>query len=572
MKIVRVRIQHFRGFEAAEFRFDGSVVIAGEPRAGRTDIVEALKRALDPRSTTGRVNPLDIFRPVPGDDPPLTEVEVTLMELGAGLEALLSELLEAIDPATGEPASPTRASAAELGIRICYRARYDFASDTGEHWVDSPAMSDPSSGVIRRIRRADREALPILFVDAAPALQVRAEGALRRLLVERDEPGLEAALDRLNTGVTSATENFSAEPLVSEVVNEVLASGPDLLLGLTDAADVGFAPDDGSLASLLRALQPTATLDGAGPLPLRSHGSTTQGILTIAESIAAARRADAALVVVADDFGDGLDASSAEHTALTLRQSANQVILTTRRPDVIRAFEVDQLTRLTISHGKRQRHRLAPTADKGERLTRQLLMDGLVSAVTSRTVLLVEGPQDVDGYGTLATRLARRDGPRYSFAAHGMRLVSPPGPEGGITRLPAMAKLAKELGFHVRAIADHDTPGPLDPNVVALIAEAEAVVLLPVRHAVEAALVRGVPSAQVRETVDLLQASGELAPVPACPDDELADYLLDKKVIKKGRLHKAWARAVPYRPPIAVAAIELACSSSTGQLDVPDLP
>ena len=571
MQIARVRIQRFRGYEAADFRFDGSVVIAGEPRAGRTDLLEALRRVLDPRSTAARVDPLDIFRPVPDlDEIPLTEVEVSLLHLGAGLEALLSEYLEPLDPDTGTPATPDRAADAQLGMRLCYRARYDFASDTGEHWVDAPGLSDPGSGLIRRVRRADREALPVRFIDATPALQLRAEGSFRRILAEHDEPSLEAALDALTSDIASATDAFSRSTLVSTVVREVLTAGPDLLLGLTNPDDVEFVPDDGSLAGLLRALQPAATLDGAGPLPLRSHGSTAQGILAVAESIASARRADGALVVLSDDFGDGLDAPSAEHAALTLRQAADQVILTTRRPDVIRAFESDQLIRLTCSHGSREQHRLTPVTTKAERLARMLIVDRLVSAVSSRTVVLVEGPHDVDAYGTLAKRLAHKDGPAYSFAAHGMRLISPPGNDGGITRLAAMAQVAKELGFHVRAIADHDNPGPLDPTLVSLMAEAQAVVLLPVRCAVEAALIHGVPPEKVREAVELLQAGGDLGPIPDCPDDQLGDYLVKEKVLKKGRLHKAWARAVSYRPPIAVAAIELACSDATGQLDVPD--
>lgn len=571
MRIARVRLQRFRGYDGAEFRFDGSVVIAGEPRAGRTDLVEALRRVLDPHGTTSRVNPLDIFRPLPDDEQPLTEVEVTLLDLGTELSALLNDHLEAIDPETGEPCSSEHADQAELGVRLCYRARYDFDSDTGEHWVDWPVFSDAATDTFRRVKRAEREALPVLFIDAQPPLQVRAEGAFRRLLAERDAPALENALDALKQGVADATEAFSRTPLVSSGIKEVLSAGPDLLIGLDDPSAVEFVPDDGSLAGLLRALQPAASLDDAGVLPVRSHGSTVQGVLTIAESITAARRAQGALVVVGDDFGDGLDAPSAEHAALTLRQASEQTVLTTRRPDVIRAFEPGQLVRLTRSHGSRQQHRLGQ-ADKAERLTRTLILDRLIAAITSQTVVLVEGPQDAEGYDALARRLAHKYGTGYSFAAHGMRLVSPPGSDGGISRLAAMAQVAKELGFHVRAIADHDKPGPPDPDLVALLGEAEAVVLLPERCAVEAALIRGLPADKVREAVVSLQAAGELGALPAMQDEDLAEYLIDNKVIKKPRLHQAWARAVLVRPPIATAAIELVCSDKTGQLDVPDVP
>lgn len=572
MRVARVRLQRFRGYEDAEFLLDGSTVFAGEPRAGRTDLVEALRRVLDPRSTSGRVNPLDLHRPLPADPSVLTEVEVTLLGLGADLTSLLSEYLEPLDPDSGLPATPDRATSAELGVRMCYRARYDPDSDTGEHWVDCPGLSDVDAGLVRRVRRSDREALPVRFIEAQPPLQVRAEGVFRRLLADDDAPALETALDQLADDVTAATGAFSRSAVVSAGISEVLTAGPDVLLGLDNPDDVTFVPDDGSLAGLLRALQPAAVLDSAGPLPLNSHGSTARGVLAVAESIAAARREQGGLVVIGDDFGDGLDAPSAEHAALTLRQAAEQTILTTRRPDVLRAFEAEQLVRLTRSHGTRQQHRLVKV-DRAGRLTRILVLDRLVAAITSRTVVLVEGPFDVEGYGTLATRLAHKSaGTKYSFAAHGIRLVSPPGSDGGITRLPAMARVAKELGFHVKAIADRDRPGDLDPMVIELIGEAEAVVILPARCAVEAALVRGLPMAKVREAVDLLVASGELASLPAMPDANLADHLINDKVIKNSRLHAAWARAVTMPPPIATAAIELICSDATGQIDVPEAP
>lgn len=105
MRVARVRIERFRGFESASVVLPADAVVAGEPQAGRSDFVEALRRVLDPRSTRVRVNPLDIFRPVPGDSSELlTEVEVTLFDLGEHLETLFSDSLEAFDSETVESA------------------------------------------------------------------------------------------------------------------------------------------------------------------------------------------------------------------------------------------------------------------------------------------------------------------------------------------------------------------------------------------------------------------------------------------------------------------------------------
>jgi putative ATP-dependent endonuclease of the OLD family len=84
MRLIRLRVQRFRGFADATLLTDGSVALVGESRAGRTDVIAALRRVLEPRSTAARVDPLDVHRPLPlasDDGPPLTEVEVPLQSL-----------------------------------------------------------------------------------------------------------------------------------------------------------------------------------------------------------------------------------------------------------------------------------------------------------------------------------------------------------------------------------------------------------------------------------------------------------------------------------------------------------
>lgn len=572
MRVARIRIDRFRGYRHAEITVPENMVLAGEPQAGRTDIVEALRRVLYARSTRSRVNPLDLYRPVDGDKAPLTEVEVTLLDLGGDLETLLSENLETFDPATGEIATSSNARDAVLGVRLCYRARYDLDTDTGEHWVDYPARSDPAAGVFKRASRIEREALPVQFVDSAPALQLRAEGVLRALLADADPGGLDSALTNLDSAVRAATGSFSETAVVTGVLDRVIDSGPQTLFGIDDYADIGFLADDGSMAALLRALQPAISMGAAGALPVRSQGSTLENVLSAAEAIAAARGAQSGAVIVGDDFGDRLDASSSEHMARLIHVTAGQAILTTRRPEVVRAFDPGELVRLTVSHGERRQHQLAAVTDKTSRVNRRLVLEQLLAALSARTVVLLEGPLDVEGYGALASRLFRKTNePHHSLPANGIRLVAPPGSDGGVTRLPAIAEIALELGFHVRAIVDNDKPGQEDPAVEILAGMVEQLVVLPTRTAVEAALIRGVPGDQLRETVDTLQDFG----MPALPtdlgDDDIADHLLKTKVIKKQGLGAAWAYALTRQPPIARSVIEAACGDTLGRIDIPDL-
>lgn len=593
MKIARVRLQRFRGFESADIALSSHTIIAGEPRSGRTDIVEALKRVLDPRSTRSRVNPLDIHRgagPVhedatdsESDDPgnpteteaiPRTEVEVTLLDLGPELEDLLDEYLETFDPTTSYPADESSAATAILGMRLCYRAHYDFDSDTGDHWVDSPARSDVGAGVFRKVPRADRESLPILFLNDVPPLQIRAEGAFRALVSDSQLAALDEALASLDEDVRNATEAFSYSSALSDGVQQVLDAGAKDLLGIESSDAVSFVSDDGTLATLLRVLQPAVILDDAGALPLRSHGSTAQSMLAIAEGVAAAKAKAGDLVVIADDFGDQLDAPAAEHLADLLRKASKQLIITTRRPEVVRAFEPESLLRLTRSHGTRSHHQLAK-ADKRGRINRRLILDQLLAALTSRTVALVEGPLDLEGYGTLASRLAtaKKSNPQiWSLPANGVRLVCPPGADGGITRLVGLAELALQLGFHVKAIVDSDKPGSSEELIDALLDVCEQVVVLPTRTAVEAALIRGVPGEKLRKAVETLETEGYMDALPdELEDDAIAQYLIRGKVLKKQGLHIAWVRALTIPPPIGSSVIKAICGDQTGKVDIPDV-
>lgn len=73
MRIARVEIKRFRGFESFVLLPGRHLVVVGEPRAGRSDLIAALRRVLEPRSVTTRPSEWDVFRPLPeppssGDD------------------------------------------------------------------------------------------------------------------------------------------------------------------------------------------------------------------------------------------------------------------------------------------------------------------------------------------------------------------------------------------------------------------------------------------------------------------------------------------------------------------------
>jgi putative ATP-dependent endonuclease of the OLD family len=578
MRVTRLRMQRFRGFDKATLLANGAVALVGEPRAGRTDVITALRRVLEPRSTAARVDPLDVHRPLPsvtdGGPPPLTEVEVTLTELGPAIEQLLDDYLELIDPETGEPPTSAGAESAVRGMRLCYRLRYDEVTGTGEHWLDFPKLSDPAVGSYVRVARQVRESLPFIALRSDPPLQLRAEGMLRGLIEDTDAASLAIALETLGTDVAAATTSFSGTAVIRAQIAEVLGAGAGLLMELTDPAPedrFSFITEDGSTAALLRAVQPAAELDRAGPLPLSVHGSTVRGILATAEGAVSARAPES--VVVVDDFGDDLDAAAAEYLAARLRRDAGQVWLSTRRPEAVRAFRPEEVVRLTRSHGQRRQHRLPYTTDRKQRGVRRQLQLLLLPAMTARTVVLLEGPHDAEGYLAVADRRLRVSGTAPP-SAYGMRLVAQPGSEGGKDRLPQLAQLAVDLGFHVRVVVDHDGVGKDVTLLSALQVLAEAVIRLPERSAVERALVAGLPESVVRDTLNWLsQEYGLGIDVRSISQADLPKAAV-KALKEKGGLHQPWVDALPSRPlpPIARSVLDAVVAPPPAAGDIVEIP
>ncbi|WP_205626348.1 hypothetical protein [Mycolicibacterium conceptionense] len=586
VRVSLLRLKDFRGWPELELRPQGHLVLAGVPRSGRSDVIAALCRLLDPAYI--RVQPLltDIRRhrrttsttadaaqtagvdPAvpdgrPGDQPsantassgsagaaavdepglaPFAEVEVTLVDLDPELEQLCDGFLEPLDVDDQIDGTGSAAPDAAFGVRLCYRVTYDPITDGLEHVVYYPARSDPTAAQYARVPAATRRALPVIVLSAQRPLQLRAEGALRRLVDERDAEGASAAFRALEQSVAAATAALAAHPTISATVDDVLQVG-GLSQRLADTAitaeAVRFQPEDGSLSALLRTVQPALELDDAGLLGLQNHGSTTSAVLAAAEALLLATTTHHA-VVLGDDFGDGLDAATSEHLAASLRAVAAQVWLSTRRPEVARAFVPAELVRLARLGGVRSHHRLSAPADKKEIAVRRLVHTQLLPALTAPVVAIVEGPHDLTTF-TAADRYYGNARP--PLAAVGVRVVSADnGSGGGTGQIPRVADLARALGFRVIALIDRD-PDKTSATVLADIeAACDVVVRLPPKTAIEQALQTGVDAVHLRAAAGVLPAYGIPDPSLGKSDSELSSAV--SPVLHKKGLQEQFLNAV----------------------------
>lgn len=600
MRISRLLLHDFRGWRELDLRPTGHVLLAGVPRAGRSDVLAALVRVLDPDSV--RVHPViaDIrqyagqrlaaasqrvedgqsdasaLQPAesksgsdvdPEPDHPkaqlaeFAEVEVTLVDLQPELEQLFDGFLEPQD-SEGQASEDIDANPeSQLCVRIAYRVTYDALTDSLEQAVYFPVRSNPAIAQLQRVPTVVRRALPVVALGANRPLQLRAEGLLRRILIDRDPEGAAEALGRLREAVTEATIGLSAEPTIRVIVDDVLSSGgvrKRLSEEEIDSRHVMFQAEDGSLAALLRAIQPALQLDDAGVLPLTNHGSTAAASLSAAEAILMAEVPGA--IVLADDFGDHLDGATAEHLAGMLRAVSGQLWMSSRRSEVARAFEPYELVRLTRHGGARAAHTLETTPDRKAVAALRHLNSQLLPALTAPTVAITEGPHDLTVY-SLADR--RRAPASLPLSAYGVRLISADnGSGGGTGQVGRVARLARQLGFRVVALLDGATKWD-DSVLPAIEAECDVVVRLPSGVAVEAAIVSGVDEGLLRTAAATLTEWGISDPLEGVEDGSVAKALI--KPLHNHGLHGPFLEALITEagvPPLVTAALDALCQAA----------
>jgi hypothetical protein len=204
MRVARVHLHRFRGYAEQVIVPALHVVVVGEPRAGRSDLVTGLRRVLDPRSWSRTPDLADLHTPDSEDGADAeTIVEVTLTGLGADLEQDMDDRLELIDPATGLPAAEERAADGVLGVRVRYRIYFDEVLADYDH-----AWEYAATGTA--VPRLERDMLAAVVIGPGTPLQLRSAGVFRGMAAEQDPDAVRAAIEELRTDVTAAAGKIAA--------------------------------------------------------------------------------------------------------------------------------------------------------------------------------------------------------------------------------------------------------------------------------------------------------------------------------------------------------------------------
>ena len=578
MHIKELRIQHFRGFSYLVVKPKGHVVVMGEPGAGRSDLIEALGRVLDTNARRTRsTTELDFYNK---DTSKPIQITLTLGGLDEEMKQDFCNHLEFWDncrnhliPETDAP-EETDEDHFEWVLRIGYWARWLSQEDPPDEWVFYPKESVPESDSFTHARRHDIESLEfsLLQWSGSNILDLGSRGNFRRVINKADGNDFTESVEQYVREVAQAAGQFSESHQVRLALESVIAPLRELLrIPATNNVSqlLQFAPEGGAPSGLLRSLGPTIDVgDVTGGLPAQRRGSTTATLFRVAETLALSSKAG---LIAIDDLGDELDAASAAHLATRIRRSAGQAWVTTRVPAVAEIFEPQEVVRLgRDASGARFACQGKQPANKVESVTAKHWHRNLIPALSYRSVVVVEGPDDFAVLHNLALRMFNEQGLPLP-AARGVAIINAgAGGDGGYPSVLKLAGAAKQIGLRAVGAVDGDTSANIRGHLDKYGELPDAIVRLPDDIAIEAAIVCCIPDEVLKQTIREIAAATELAEshnfTRLLP---LNDTKLTKSAIsfiKKNSLHGLFIDALPSEnlPTLAVQYLEKLVEVATG--------
>ena len=310
MHVKELQIHRFRGFFSLRVRPQGHVVVMGEPGAGRSDLIEALARALDADASRTRVTTeLDFWNRNTSEP---VHIAVILGDLGDDLEQDFFDHLELWDKdeesllEEAEDIDEFDKDQYEWVLRLEYMARWLVDEERCEEWIFYPKESDPASDSYLHVRRRDIEKLGfnLLRWSGGRILDLNPRSAFRRVIQKTGGNDFAAAITAYVQDVGVAAGKFTGSAQIMEALDDVIAPLRELLdIGGSDVAQLfQFAPEGGSPSGLLRSLGPSMDVgDGSGSLPVWRRGSSTASLVRIAEALALLSGTN--LILAVDDLG-----------------------------------------------------------------------------------------------------------------------------------------------------------------------------------------------------------------------------------------------------------------------------
>lgn len=463
LRIVRVRIENFRGIRQAEIDLTGTAVFLGDNNTGKSTVLEAVELAIgaDRLARTQAIDEHDFY----GGDYRAREdqpgkrivIEVVIAGLDDGLCSRFRNNLEFWRPATKDMAAALAAAAGadtEPAVRVRFEGAYEPDNDefTAKTWFAVPR--NDAGEPLSECRSGDKREFGFLHLRAlrtgTRALSME-RGSLLDVILRTYEVRArmwEGLLDRLrDLDVVGESDPEFGKILVAirdamrEIVPGEWADAPHLRVSELTRED---------LRRVLKSFLATGVPGYAAPF--QHQGSGTINALVLAMLGLIAERRKGRVIFAMEEPELSLPPHVQKRVVDKVRELASQALFTSHSPYVIEQFPPEQMTVMTRDGtGFLEARSVVLPANLRLKVFRDGFRTRFCEALLARRVLVVEGKTELVAYSAAARQAAVLD-PKQFKRLDAIGWV--PFDAGSQTAVADFARFFKGLGKSVATIFD----------------------------------------------------------------------------------------------------------------------
>lgn len=475
MKVVFLKLEHFRGIESAELQFDGHALLVGANNVGKSTLCEALDLTLGP-DRLNRFPPVEEFDFYDGKylQPPMEEggepipvpfrIEVVLTDLSAEVQKRCATHLEFWHLMEKRLLGEAEALTATPGMALpCLRletiGKYDPEEDeftAKTFYFHSPNATEGEKDEVRRevkrlfgflYLRALRTGSRALSLERGSLLDVllrlqkvrtglweKSIARLKGLDIENDAPELAAVLtsieERLSQYVPSGKTGRATKLHVSQLTREHLRKTMAFFLAMRDDQEV---------------------------VPFQQAGTGTLNTLVLALMSFIAELKPDSVIFAMEEPEIALPPHTQRRIADYLLLKTNQAFVTSHSPYIIERFAPEQTLLLTrTTPGRVEATCVATATGLKENDYKRYARRGLAECILGRGVLMVEGVTEAHALPVLARCLESLDPTLMPLDIAGVSILDTEG-DGMI---PKFGKFFRTLGLRTFGFYDHKQRTP----------------------------------------------------------------------------------------------------------------
>jgi putative ATP-dependent endonuclease of OLD family len=469
MKLVRLKINNFRGIKEAELYFNSDIVLVGDNNTGKSTILEAIDLVLGPERLIKHpvIDEHDFYAGLylTSENMPVDiTVEATIIDLNFDQQVHFRNHLEWWDSSNkrlidSPPAQQTDQETVSPALRLGFRGYYDPEEDdfSGETYFLSPKLEE---GSFERLGTRDKRMCGFLYLrtlrTGSRALSLE-RGSLLDIILKIKElrPQMwEGILDQLY-GVSVASNPElgiidilqSVQKAIRELVPVECADAPQIRVSqmtrehlrqiLTVFLGTGSAKENGC--------------EYAAPFHHQGTGTINTLVLALLSIIAELKQN---VIFAMEEPEIAIPPHTQKRVINSVISKSAQSIFTSHSPYVLEEFSPDQIISIRRENGKLiGMPATYPPAVK-PKTYRDEVKRRFCEALLARRVLIVEGRTEYDAIPAVANRLSELNPAIYSpLEALGIAVIN----AETDTQVRPLGEYFKSLGKTVYAIFDKQT-------------------------------------------------------------------------------------------------------------------